>query len=170
MALSPRRQYVVMTQSQIYYCDTRNRSGCVENSDDGSWFPNLDEERQFSGSRNKQYVLLYAYQMRSGIFSRSFHIFQLVPKSKNPRGYVVYSLDVGDYYGEVPDSCEDLPDDVDEAIRIESVDIRGEGTRNVTLVFTERVTTCSTRVTTSRTVTCALDDGLFTRNSPKSLR
>jgi hypothetical protein len=168
MALAPPREYVVITSDQIYYCNTKDNPGCVIDTD-GFYYPNLSVVRQFSGARNKQYVLLSAVNMRRGVTGSGYHIFQLAPKSKNPRGYVVYSLGVGDYYAEEADPCAELPAEA-EATLIRSVDILHEGTKTVTLAFTEDVTNCSSGVAGVRTLTFSVVDGLFKPASGKAPR
>jgi hypothetical protein len=85
MALAPPREYVVITSDQIYYCNTKDNPGCVIDTD-GFYYPNLSVVRQFSGARNKQYVLLSAVNMRRGVTGSGYHIFQLAPKSKKTQG------------------------------------------------------------------------------------
>ncbi len=88
MTLVPPREYLVTTSDSIYYCNATATPGCVIDTP-WTFYPNIDVVRQFSGGRNKQYVLLSATRMRHGVTDSGYHVLQLVPKSSNPRGYVM---------------------------------------------------------------------------------
>jgi hypothetical protein len=162
LALAPPREYVVLTWQQIYYCDVSSESGCVENTQ-GYWYPGLRAVRRISGANNNQFVLFKNGGMQHGLVGSGYHVFQLVPKSKNRRGYELYRLAVGDHYflgeGGLP-PCRDLAAE-DKATEVKRMDVSDERSSSVTLRFDQLVTPCNGGEPIEESVEFNLIDGMF---------
>lgn len=170
LALAPPREYVVQTSWQLYYCDVASDAGCV-NHRDGSVYPNLTFVQRIEGPGNKQFLLFNNRFMRHGMVNSGYHVFQLVPKARNPRGYEFYMLAVGDHYfageGGLP-PCRDLAAE-EEAVEVRGVSVIGEGSRGVTLQFVTFVTPCSGGESSERTVEFKIVDGVLQGASASGL-
>lgn len=111
----------------------------------------FDVEREFTGANGKRFMLWKTFRYRQGVYSHTYGIASLVPKSVELRGFAVYTLAGGVIFrGEDPttsDPCQELGD---EATEITGYELLGEGTADVELRFTERVVNCKTREETAR--------------------
>jgi hypothetical protein len=146
--------------SNLYFCDLAAQTPtCVEDRD-GVYYPNLEIVRQFIGSNGKRYVLWESSMLRHGLMSSNYHVFSLVPRSKAPRGYEFYSLDIGNAASGEDGKCRsDL--NLDEAVLIQSVDVLNEGTEHVLIRFGVTTTACDTEEMNYREVDYSLVDGKF---------
>jgi hypothetical protein len=146
----------------FHYCDLRTSApGCKA---EPHWFYAFETKQQFTGANGKRYMLWHTWQMKRGIYSDGYGIFSLVPRSIDPRGFAVYTLPGGMIFqGEDPansDPCRDLGD---EATEITGYELRGEGTEEVELRFTQRRIDCKTRQETLGLLRYQPKNGKFER-------
>lgn len=96
-----RREFVYTDNWNFYYCKVQKEDvlSCEEH-EKGIWYPNLSVAGRFSGKNGKKFVLLKTGRLSRGIYGSGYHVFFLVPRSVNERGYTVFTFeDVGEVYG-----------------------------------------------------------------------
>jgi hypothetical protein len=153
--------------ANLFYCDLRTaEGGCVED-EPSHYYPELTLLRQFSGARDKQYVLWSTLLFRHGDLSSGYFIFNLAPKTSAPRGYVFYSLGIGTHIrggSELSNDVCEGPDSADNSnVEVTGVDVHDEGTEAVTLAFEQVSMSCRTKSKSKETVNFVLKDGKFQR-------
>lgn len=152
-------EFIYTTERNFYYCNFKAKDNICSEDRADTWYPNLELTSRFSGENGKRFVLFRVSRLSRGIYTSGYHVFFLTPKTENPRGYRVSSLNgAGEYNGSYSDAgkaCSNL-DKSDRAI--EPLDghnayvILNEGKNNVSVRFTQNITFCETQQTSAHTL------------------
>jgi hypothetical protein len=151
--------------SNVFYCNLNRGEPVCAVDEPSTYYPSLSILRQFSGPKGKQYVLWKTSRLRHGIVGSGYGIFTLAPRSRSPRGYVIYQLSVGTYcsYSEGASGCgcNNLAPGTNKSERVEDPEVINEGLRSVRLAFKTSTTDCATSRVTNTSTTFVLVDGQF---------
>jgi hypothetical protein len=149
-----RRAFVFTTAVNFEDCRIDEATGILRCSDaaKGTWYPNLDLVASFSGD-GKRFALFYSEQLEHGFFGEGYHLFYLVPRHVDDRGYRILQLeDVGafdqsDASGQCA-SSDDLQagEQVSDVVKAGSppFEILNEGSSDVTIRFNQQIIRCAT--------------------------
>jgi hypothetical protein len=151
-------EYIYTTWQNFFYCDFKstNNSACHEQEEGtGRYYPNPMVKKSFYGSNKKQFVLFETHLLRNGLYSSSYQVFFFVPKNLNSRGYEIIDLkNSGEFNGTYSDLgmiCSNL-DVNDNAIELINYKIINQGKSNVSINFTQKITSCKTNQSKIRTL------------------
>lgn len=144
----------------IYYCKSQKGVLSCSDHEEGVRFMYEDVVTRFSENNGKKFVLLRTDELHFGIASSGYHVFFLVPKSINPRGYEIFWLKgAGEYTGDaaidksvskderMSKACDGIydksMDDTTEAImETRKPEIINQGSSNPIIRFTQERTLC----------------------------
>ena len=161
------REFVYATDENFLYCDFDANDSCAP-EELGRWYPNLARGRSFTGPNSKRFVIFETQQLSGGVYGSGVQVFYLTPKTRNPHGFEVQSLqDVGEYNGLMSDGggvCSNLgADAIASEIRGDKYEVAAEGTEGVELHFRQKLTNCGTMESQQRELRFIWDGSTFIR-------
>lgn len=86
-------EFVYTTNENIYYCKPQPGSPFkCEAHEKGIGLPELSLAKRFAGDKGTQFVLFRSRKHIQDVFTETYYAFYRVPKSVNPRGYILYAF------------------------------------------------------------------------------
>ena len=148
-------EFVYTTNDNIYYCKPQQGSPfkCEANESENI-LPELSVVKRFGGDKGTQFVLFKSRKYIQNIFTETYYAFYLVPKSVNPRGYVLYAFpDAGSSDRNDGSGRCVSPADADViTIFKPSVEIANENQNNVVVRFNQVRTKCKNNEKSKQTL------------------
>jgi len=121
-------------------------------ADRSIWYPDLELRASFSGA-GKHFALFHVEQLKGGTFGEGYHVFYLVPRQVDQRGYRIFFLegagaqDQSDSEGKCASAA-----DLQDGQEVSDVTVAGsppfqildEGQSDVTIQFNQQIIRCKT--------------------------